>query len=74
MLAVYSNQIKTETPGEEQSSGEGEGQNSSGDVGEKESSENQVSLGDAAEFIDAFQELGYSMNEDEISTQLASRS
>ena len=53
-----------ETPGEEPSSGEGEGQKSSGGVGEKEPSEDQGSLGDAAEFIDAFQELGYSMNED----------
>ena len=44
-----------ETLCEEQSSGEHEGKNSSGDVGEKESSEDQGSFGDAGKFIDAFQ-------------------
>ena len=54
-----------ETPIEEQSS--------SGGIGEKESSEDQGSTGgDVAEFIDTFQELGYGMDEYEISTWLNS--
>ena len=72
IIASTVQQPDTETPSEEPSSHGGTGEEMSierHDAGEKEGSEDQS---DVAEFIDTFQELGYNMNEDEISIWLNS--